>query len=385
MLSRRVSIPGMVVAALLCMSAVSYSPVVQVVPGPGLPDEVKCMDSNNNLDIVRYDGRLFLGFRTAPDHFAGRKTMLYIVSSADEGETWDYEAEVFMGTDMREPRFLALDDRLMFYFFQAGTNRFAFEPQFMFAMHRNGPGDWTEPVRIYEPGCIPWRAMEHKGKVYFTVHCGGAMFSEPAEGSRKGVHLLTTTDGYNLEPINPDRPIPVSRGGETAFAFDDDDTLYLTLRSGGVPPESFASAVCKAEPDDYADWECVPTRQYYASPYMFAHGGEVYLIARWNVDGDYDKGWRWMPDPMEALAYEARHWWTKKRTALYRLDKETLTMEKVFDFPSKGDTAFPGMVRIDEDSYLMYNYSNDPEGKDYVWMTGQLGKTNIYSTVISFE
>jgi hypothetical protein len=376
---------GVALLAAMNISAISYSPVVKVVPGPGLPDRVDCMDSNNNLDIVRFDGRLFLGFRTAPDHFAGRKTMLYIVSSIDEGETWDYEAEVFMGTDMREPRFLALDDKLMFYFFQAGTNRMAFEPRFMFAMHREGPGDWTEPVKIYQPGCIPWRAMTHKGKVYFTVHCGGAMFSEAAEGSQKGVHFLTTQNGYDLLPVNPTRPIAVERGGETAFAFDDDDTLYLTLRSGGEPPESFSSSVCKATPDDYSDWECVQTKYKYASPFMFAHDGEIYLIARWSLDGVYDKEWRWMPDPMEGLAYEARYWWTGKRTALYRLDKDNLVMERLFDFPSKGDTAFPGMVEIDENSYLMYNYSNDPEGRDRIWMNGQLGKTNIYSTIIMFE
>jgi len=375
-------------AALLAatgVSAVSYSPVVKVVPGPGLPAEVECMDSNNNLDIVRFDGRLFMGFRTAPDHFAGRKTMLYIVSSTDEGETWDYEAEVFMGTDMREPRFLALPDKLMFYFFQAGTNRMAFEPKFMFAMHRNSLGGWTEPEKIYQPGCIPWRAMTHKGRVYFTVHCGGAMFADAAEGSMKGVHFLTTDNGYDLYPVVPEKRIAVENGGETAFAFDDDDTLYLTLRGGGDRVESFASSVCKATPENYADWECVQTKYKYASPFMFAHGGEIYLIARWSLDGVYDKGWRWMYDPVEGLAYEARYWWTKKRTALYRLDKEELVMERLFDFPSKGDTAFPGMVKIDDNSYLMYNYSNDPEGKDYVWMTGQLGETNIYSTIISFE
>lgn len=381
----RPAVCAVVLAALLCLSGVTYSPLVQVVPGPGLPERVKCMDSNNNLDIVRFEGRLFLGFRTAPDHYAGRKTRLYIVSSTDEGRTWDYEAEVFMGSDMREPRFLALPGKLMFYFFQAGKNPLAFEPQAMFAMHRLSRGSWTQPEKIYEPGCIPWRAMEYQGKVYFTVHCGGAMFASSAEGSTPGVHFLTTTDGYNLEPVNPARRVPVREGGETAYAFDDDGALYLTLRSGGVAPESFGSAVCKATPADYSNWKCTPTKQSYASPFMFAQGGEIYLVARWNVDGDYDKGWRWMWDPLEALGYEARNWLTPKRTALYKLNKQSMKMEMQFLFPSKGDTAFPGMVKNPDGTWLLYNYSNDPDGFDHVWMTGQRGKTNIYSTILSFN
>jgi hypothetical protein len=385
MFSRLVLKSFVVIAAFFCVSAAGYSPVVQVVPGPGLPDQVKCMDSNNNLDIVRFDGRLFRGFRTAPDHFAGKKTMLYIVSSTDEGETWDYEAEVFMGTDMREPRFLALDDKLMFYFFQAGTNRFAFEPQAMFAMHRNGLGDWTEPVEIYEPGCIPWRAMTHKGKVYFTVHCGGSIFADSAEGSRQGTHFLTTENGYDLTGVVPEKPIAWPNPSETAFSFDDDDNLYIAMRSGELQGDAFGSQVCKATPDNYAEWTCTGTTYKYSSPFMFTHDNEIYLIARRNMDGVYDKGKSWMPDSMEGLYYEARNWWSGNRTSLYQLNKDTMVMDVVFDFPSKGDTAFPGLVNIDENSYLMYNYSNDPEGKDYIWMMGQLGKTNIYSTVITFE
>lgn len=70
---------------------------------------------------------------------------------------------------------------------------------------------------------------------------------------------------------------------------------------------------------------------------------------------------------------------------VYRLDKQTPTMEKAFDFPSQGDTAFPGLVEIDTKRYLMYNYSNDPEGKDQVWMRGPLGKTNLDSTIMTIE
>jgi hypothetical protein len=117
---------------------------------------------------------------------------------------------------------------------------------------------------------------------------------------------------------------------------------------------------------------------------MFKHGPDFYLVARRNLDGAFDKENRWMWDPVEGLYYLARYWWTGKRTALYKLDKDTLVLEPVLDFPSKGDTAFPGLVPLNDNQYLMYNYSSPPQGKDRVWMSGQLTGTQIYSTVITF-
>ena len=311
------------------------------------------------------------------------KALLLIVSSTDEGNSWEYEAEVWLGSDMREPRFLALGDKLMFYFFQAGKNPFSFTPKFVYAMERKGPGDWTEPVKVFKPGCVLWRAKVRDGTAYATVYCGGdAMYTT---GSKSiDIHFLTTEDGYNFEPVDPERPVPATGGSETAFEFDRDGALYLVIRNESGDGETWGSKVCRAEPGDLANWECEVTPYKYDSPLMFRHQSDVYLIARRNLDGPYDKEKRWMWDPMEGLYYLARYWWTPKRTALYKLDKQTLVMEPILDFPSKGDTAFPALVEIDRRSYLMYNYSSPPEGKERVWMTGQLTGQQIYATVIRF-
>ena len=77
---------------------VSFSDLAVVVPSDGLPSYVKVLTSNNNLDVVVFQGRVFLAFRTAPSHFASDKTKLYIVSSEDE-KTWKYEGEFFLGRD----------------------------------------------------------------------------------------------------------------------------------------------------------------------------------------------------------------------------------------------------------------------------------------------
>ncbi len=374
----------LVVLGAACLGLVTYTPVVEVVPGPGLPSGVECMASNNNLDLVRYDGRLFLAFRTAPSHFASSQTGLYILSSADGGETWEFEDEVRIGWDMREPRFLALPDKLMFYFFQAGKNPLAFTPKHVFAMERTKKGNWTKPRKVFQPGCVLWRAKHRRGRAYVTAYCGGA---EMYEGGNMeiGIHFLTTTDGYNFEPVDFSRPVVHKGGSETAFEFDKDGRIYLAIRNEGGDGKSWGSKVCTASPDDIANWQCKVTPMKYDSPLMFRHNDDIYLIARRSLDGTYDKKERWMWDPAETLYYMARYWWTPKRTALYKLDKENLEMVPVLDFPSRGDTAFPGLVRLSDDEYLMYNYSSPPYGKERVWMTGQLTGTQIYSTIIKFR
>src|SRR5215813_12772954 len=82
------------------------SPAVTIVPSAGLPSAIADQTSNNNLDVVKHtDGRFYLAFRTAPNHFASTSTVLYVVSSSDE-QSWQLETQIAMDTDLREPRLL---------------------------------------------------------------------------------------------------------------------------------------------------------------------------------------------------------------------------------------------------------------------------------------
>lgn len=381
-MKKNLMILGCAMMALVMFNGVTYSPLVQVVPGPGLPPQVKCLRSNNNLDLIQFDGRIFLAFRTAPTHFAGTKTHMYIVSTKDQ-KAWDYEAEVFMGTDMREPRLLAVNGKLMFYYFQAGKSMVSFTPQHIFAMERKGPGDWTKPKPVFDNGCVLWRSKTINGKAYLTTYCGEGEYTGGNSGIK--ISLLTTEDGYNFTPVNPKHQVISTGGSETDFEIDRNGDLYGVIRNEAGDGKNWNSKVCKAPASDLANWQCVDTTYKPDSPLVFKHGDDIYVIGRRSLDGAFDKGDRWLPQSTQSLYYMARYWWTKKRTTLYKLDKASLKLEPVLDFPSKGDTSFAGLIQQDENHYLMYNYSSAPEGKDRVWMSGQLHKTFIYSTVITFN
>jgi hypothetical protein len=48
-----------------------------------------------------FDGLLFIGWRSAPFHFASTQTSIYIMSSPDMGQTWQFENKIHLGSDAR--------------------------------------------------------------------------------------------------------------------------------------------------------------------------------------------------------------------------------------------------------------------------------------------
>jgi hypothetical protein len=139
---------------------------------------------------------------------------MYVASEGDDG--WRFEGSFALGTDLREPRFLVLDDRLILYFAVLGTDPFAFEPQGMMVTEYHGPGDWDEPEEIYEEGFIPWRAKVIDGTAYLIGYVGGENIYE-VNGEPIRIHLLKTEDGRTLEPVVPGQPV-VQESGSSAAA-----------------------------------------------------------------------------------------------------------------------------------------------------------------------
>ena len=373
--------------AAAAAAGITCSPPRQVVPGPGLPHDLRLLRANNNLDAVRHEGRLYLAFRNAPNHFAHAAVRTYVVASDDGGDTWSLEAKIKRGRDMREPRFLSWSGRLFLYFFEAGTNPFSFKPNRIFACERRGDGSWTEPIAISGKGYVAWRTKVVNGVPYMTAYRGGEnIYSRSSEALE--VELLTTQDGYHWMPVNPNRRAVYRGGGsECDFELADDGTLFAVIRNEAGDASGFGSLVCRAPADDITRWECVPDPRKFDSPLVFKHAGEIYLIGRRNLTGtgNYDLRWRRLGPIRERLLYELVYYFTRKRTSLWRLDRERLGIDWLLDLPSRGDTSFPALVPLDERRYLVFNYSSPLDGPDKFWLWGMLTPTHIYATVLTFE
>lgn len=388
----------------------------RVVPSPGLPAEAPVQTSNNNLDVVRFEGRVYLAWRTAPDHFASDKTQMVLASSADE-TTWKLERIFTAGTDLREPRFLVLGGKLFFYTSLLGTDPVKFEPKGIAYSQRGGGGSWTDlaPVLRTPPdaspdagagdagagdagagdagagnatpmtGYIAWRTKQERGRPFMSAYLGGEHIYQ-FDGLPLDVELLTTDDGITWRGANPARPV-VSRGGgsEMDFTLGDDGRLFAIVRNEAGDETGWGSKVCTAPAGDVSAWSCKHDPKKYDSPLVFWHDGEGYLVGRRNVSetGNYDLGTR-DPNPQQTtLAFQIDYRKHAKRCSLWRWVQGEDRIAYVLDLPSRGDTCFASKLDgATPTQIVLYNYSSDVDGADVSWAEGQIGPTYVYRHVL---
>lgn len=362
---------GMLLASAKAQT-IDCGPWTKLIPSAGLPQGIEVQDGNNNLDVARFRGRFYFAFRTAPTHFASRKTHVYVLSSADR-QAWRLEKTVALGADIREPRFLAMDTALYFYCFEAGKSPLTFAPRHIWGCHLGGNGRFGELRDIGWDGFVPWRLRRRGDTMYMSVYDGRNLYNAQHKGE---VRLLLSRDGYDWRPISAS-PQTGDKGGEEAeFIFDAEGNLWATIRLEGA-----GAQVVYAHRDSLDRWHCFPTRDKYDSALLFRHGRQVFLVSRRNLDGPSERGLL-LPPKLRRNYSLARYSLTRKCTALWLLEPHSKSLVHIMDFPSTGDTAFPAIVELGDGKYWLLNYSSDIDGPQKNWLRGQLGKTYIYETVL---
>ena len=358
----------------------------QVIPG-NLPSQVTDQNSNNNLDVAKLDGRVYLAWRTAPSHFASPLTRLYVISSADE-VNWDFEAVFSLDSDIREPRFLVWNGQIFLYVARLGNNATTFTPLGMSMTTRNTDGTWTALTPFYDPDYLAWRTKVERGTPYMLTYLGGEHIYD-FSGLPISIAFLTTTDGTNWTPVDPEHPFIYTGGGsETDFVISDDNMIYGVIRNEEGDSSGIGSNICHASLSDPAYWSCTHDPKKYDSPLMFWYDGEAYLIGRRNVTetGNFE-----LPNPTDAGIVEQSttdgfaYWYERKRCSLWRYVQGEDRIAYVLDLPSRGDTCYAGILETDTPGvYTVYDYSSPLDGPDLKWNQGQNGFTHIYRHTLSF-
>lgn len=367
----------------------SWTPVIGeprfVIPSLDLPAETPARASNNNVGIWRTEeGELLLAWRTAPTHFASADASIHMVRSFDDGQTWEFEATWSLGADVREPLFYEVGGTLLFTFFEGGTDSLAFEPRQMWRSERLGEGDWSDLEPWGEEGEVPWEVQVHEGTAYLSSYFG-EHYNLDAGTEPVDVRFASSTDGRTWDQ----RVVYTGGGSETAFAFDGDGRLWADLRNEDGDTTGFGTLLCTAEPGSYFDWDCpdLSDPERHDSGRMLVHRGRPWLIGRYDVGGPYDEGNDELTFDQQRLEYLLNYSARPKRTALWSIDRTARSVDLVDELPSAGDTSFPSIVKLDEDRFLVANYTSPLDEPDVTWLAGQLSDegTSIYLIEIEFE
>jgi len=356
-------------------SRMTVSDFQSVVPGPGMPAGFKPMRSTNNVDLIRVADSMYMAFRTAPSHFASPNSHLYVMRSEDLGKTWQQEHVLHMGFDLREPRFLYLNNELFLYFYTGGKDPLRFEPGWIHVCRRRADGSWTEPEKVFRPGYVVWRLREREGVAWMSVYYGADIYGK---GSRGEVRLLRSGDGLHWEPISESPQIDRVGAEEGEFVFDEKGGIVALVRlevGGGA-------LICRAPAEHLDQWETRFTPYKVDSSLMFTCKGRYFVVGRRNVAGRSARALSW-PEGIRNAWSMAFYSMTRKRTCVYEIDPQTLELYPLFDLPSKGDTAFAGIAPLDDSGrFYLVNYSSPLDGPDWPWIGGQLFGSVLYGCVV---
>jgi len=356
-----------------------------------LPKEVRIEASNNCLSIAEFDGKLFIAWRTAPFHFASKKTKMYVMSSSDDGENWEYEHEIELGADVREPYLVETAGHFYLYFFQAGTDPIAFQPNHQKRVEYFGHQDWSEISDWGQPGEIHWQFNVENSTTYVSSYHGQHYSTELGT---MNLYLNKTTDGINFEPIQSEYPATSthSGGSEVGWMFDLFGNYWGVIRNEDGDTSGWGSRMFRADHTNPGLWEFTQDESdvnIYESPRMFRFGNELFLVARtdpngqfWNKDAPQSNLPRWMDHYIDLGLYSAR----PHSTAIWHVNTESKQLDRVLDLPGCGDTAFPSIMRTGKRTFRIANYSS-PMDKcaTWPWIRGQISPRGTQIHFIDIE
>lgn len=347
-----------------------------IIPSTNLPNEITPQRSNNNLDITQFKDRFYVAFRTAAHHFPSKSAIIYIMSSPDLND-WKFEHKFQTGNDLREPRFLILNDELFLYCFEGGKKIYEFDPQHIWLSNVNkNTGKWEDQIIEKLDGFVPWRLKVYNDKALLSAYWGKDLY-----GNHQGqLRLFESTDGKVWTALSDKPQVDLTGAEEGEFEFDNEGNLWACVRLEGE-----GALICYAEKDKLYEWKTFRSKKKYDSSCMFRYKNDIYLIARRNKDGNADKAPKWLPTPIIRGYNLTRYSLTPKTTALYKLNTTLKDFEHIIDLPGCGDNAFPAITQAGPNSFYILNYSNNFDNPDRTWFSGQFSPTFIYYLKITFE
>jgi hypothetical protein len=296
-------------------------------------------EHNAFTDLVRFQNRLYLTFRSCPDgHMVFPTASIIIMASDNDGQDWQQVHRFSVAKrDTRDPHFLVFRDRLFVY---TGTwycgdgppKQRDLNEHLGYAAWTSDGSEWHSPVMLEGTyGHYIWRAATYGGKAYL---CGRrkrefVRIATPEDDPAVQSAILESDDGlvFRYKALFQEE-----FGDETAFLFEPDGALVAIARTGGGRNAQLVRAASLEQP---------VTRVDLGQPI----GGP--LLRKW--DGRYLVGGRKTSGG-------------SPKTTLFWLVRELL--HEAAELPSGGDNSYPGLVELGPGQALLSYYSSHERDDD---------------------
>ena len=291
-------------------------------------------EHNAFTDILRHEGYFYVTHREAGGH-VGDDGLIRVIRSKD-GETWEscgLLAEESI--DLRDPKLsITPDNRLMVCIGGSdyeGGELVGRQPRVSFSADGT---TWSAPQRTCEAGDWLWRVTWQAGKAY-----GISYNNLPDMETASRFRLYVSDDGVNYKIRTP---LEVTgRPNEATIRFLPDGTMMAIVRR----EEEDRGGWIGTSPWPYTDWT-------------------------WNNTGMRLGGPNFIRLPDGSLWAGTRKYGQGSKTVLAQMTATAL--KPVLEFPSGGDTSYPGLLWHDDLLWMSYYASHE-------------GKTSIYLAKIKFE
>jgi hypothetical protein len=288
-------------------------------------------EHNAFTDLIRWQGRFWLTFRSCPDGHMVHPTASIIVLSSNDTQQWKQEHRFAVPLrDTRDPHFLEFQDKLFVYtgtWYSGETtlprDQYDLNKHLGYAVWTTDGQSWNGPQQLEGTyGHYIWRAATHDSKAYLCGRRNRGHAQVSGERDLVQSAMLQSDDGliWRFHSLFQE-----DRGDETAFLFEEDGSLIAVSRSGSRPAQ-----LVKSKPP-YARWTRKDLSAYVGGP----------LLARW---GD-----RWLVGGRRSTG-------NGPKTTLYWLVDEKL--HKLAELPSAGDNSYPGFIALSPTRAVVSWYSS---------------------------
>ena len=322
---------------------------------------------NAFTDMLFWRGYFWLVFISSPSHFASEKSRMVLSRSCD-ARNWQVVRKFDgAGQDIRDPKLGIIRDQLFLY---ALLNQsFDPVPYKTIAAHSQNGLDWSKFEAVTPDGWLLGRPVGLDGTTWYA----------PAHRTDVGsAVLLRSTDGVNWLIHSEIFAGKAERADETALMLLNNGSLLAVTRfesGSSIFGSDQAATLISTAAAPFTTWleSARSSVTRLDGPVLFKAKDQVFAVGRRQ------------PNSIALQSNSSGRWtkqgsaFSRKRTALFHVDKIGSGLTHLADLPSSGDTAYAGVVVKDERVFISY-YTNDPR-KDYPWILGMLLPSRIQITM----